>query len=81
MSIRSGPEVPGREVLLHVLRIESPSQEDDFLRPEEGSTLTLFTSNPTHRLRVGDEVRVEARLNAGPTGCRAVHQKFESVRK
>jgi hypothetical protein len=79
-SIRIEPGGLGTEVNLEVLGNESPSHEDDFIRPEEGSMLRLFSSNPSHELRVGDEVRVEARLNAGPTGSRAVLQKLEPVK-
>lgn len=78
-SIRPEPGGSGAEIHLRVLRNESPSLEDDFLRPEEGSILKLFTSQPTHEMRVGEIVRADARLNAGPTGGLAVLQKFEKV--
>ncbi len=80
-SIRTEPGGWGTEVALRVLSNESPNPDDDFLRPDEGSILNLFSSAPTPGMQVGDEVRAEARLNAGPTGGRAVLQKFEPVRK
>ena len=78
-SIRPEPSGWGAEVHLRVLRNESPSHDDDFLRPEEGSTLKLFTSEATQEMRVGETIRAVARLNAGPTGSRAVLQRFEPI--
>jgi hypothetical protein len=80
-SIRPEPGGWGAEIDLRVLRNESPSQDEDFLRPDEGSILKLFTSELTHGMRVGEIVRAVARLNAGPTGSRAVLQKVEPVKE
>ena len=71
----------GTEVELRVERNESPSQDDDFLRPKEGSILKLFTVDLTHEMRVGETVRAVARLNAGPTGSRAVLQRIEPLKR
>jgi hypothetical protein len=71
LSILPEPGGFGAEVQLRVLRNESPSPDDDFLRREEGSILKLFTSNATHKMQIGEIVRAMARLNAGPTDSRA----------
>ena len=79
LSIFPEPGGCGAEVQLRVEKNESPSHDDDFLRPEEGSILKLFASDLTHELRVGKTVRAVARLNAGPSGGRAVLQRVESL--
>ena len=81
LSILPEPGGWGAEVQLRVVRNESPSPDDDFLRPEEGSILKVFTSDLAHEIRVGETVRAVARLNAGPTGGRAVLQGVEPIKK
>ena len=80
-SISPEPGGWGAEVQLRVLKNESPSHDDDFLRPEGGSILKLFTSDLTHEIRVGEIVRAVARLNAGPTGSRTVLQRVEPIKE
>jgi hypothetical protein len=79
LAILPEPSGWGAEVHLRVLANESPSSDDDFLRPEGGSILKLFTSELAKEMRVGEIVRAEAKLNAGPTGGRAVLQKVEPI--
>lgn len=72
-AIRPAADGWGADVDLEVEENDSPRSEEDFLKPDLGSTMTLFTAE--HEcLRVGGRVRVEARLNAGPTGGRPVIQ-------
>ena len=77
-AIRPEPDGWGAEVHLQVEQNESPDPEADFLRPAEGSILKVFTPEPD-KIRVGQVVRAEACLNAGPTGGRAVLQSVEPV--
>ena len=81
LSILPEPGGWGAEVELRVERNESPRQDDDFLRPKEGSILKLFASDLTDDMRVGAIVRAVARLNAGPTGGRAVLQRIEPLER
>jgi hypothetical protein len=80
-SIRRAPGGIGTEVNLRVLSNESPDRDDDFLRPEDGSMLNLYSGVPTDSMPVGDVFRVEARYIARPTGGRAVRQKSEAIEK
>ena len=77
-SIRKESDGWGAQVELQVLQNESPSPEEDFLRPEEGSTMTAFLPDPAE-LKVGDVVRAAASLNAGPFGGRSVIQSVERL--
>jgi hypothetical protein len=81
VSIIPEPSGWGADVHLRVLKNESPKHDEDFLRPEEGSILELFMSDQTHDMRVGEIVRAVARLNAGPTGSRAVLQRVEPIKE
>lgn len=74
-AIRPEPDGYGAEVEIEVLSNESPSPDQDFLRPEPGSVLSAFLADP-ELLRIDAEVRVGACLVAGPRGGRAV---IESV--
>lgn len=74
-AIRPEADGWGAHVDLLVMRNESPSQDEDFLRPAPGSVLTAFSAEPKN-LKEGDLVRVRASLLAGPFGSRAV---LESV--
>ncbi len=75
-AIRPEPDGWGAEVDLEVVQNDSPSQDQDFLRPTPGSVLTAFFAEP-RRLHVGDLVRAQAALLAGPFGGRAVLQTVE----
>jgi hypothetical protein len=77
-AIRPEADGWGAEVDLRVDQNESPNSEEDFLRPAEGSILKLFASEPD-KIRVGDVVRAEAALSAGPTGERAVIRSVKKV--
>jgi hypothetical protein len=75
-AIRREPDGWGAEVDLEVDRNESPSSDLDFLRPAAGSVLKVFAAEP-EKLHVGDRVRIQASLAAGPFGGRAVIESVE----
>lgn len=74
-AIRPEADGWGADVDLVVLENKSLSKKNDFIRPELGSILTAFTSEP-EKLAVGDEVKVQATLRADAFGERTV---LESV--
>jgi hypothetical protein len=76
LAIRPERDGWGAEVDLEVVRNESESPEEDFLRPAAGSTVTAFAAEPA-RLQVGSRVRVQASLIAGPAGGRVVLESVE----
>jgi hypothetical protein len=76
-AIRPEPDGVGAEVEIEVLANESPSPDEDFLRPEPGSLFCAFLADP-ELLRVDAEVRVGACLVAGPGGGRAVIESVAS---
>lgn len=78
-AIRPEADGWGAEVDLEVEENLSASEDEDFLRPQPGALLTVFAAEPG-RLRVGDAVRVQASLNAGPFGGRAVLETVEPLR-
>ena len=79
-AIRPEPDGWGAEVELEVTRNETPAsrEADDFVRPTAGSTLKAFYAEPG-AIQVGDDIRAEARLNAGPTGGRVVLHAVEKA--
>ena len=76
--VRPGPDGFGAEIQLLVLENESSSSDRDFLRVAEGTSLPVFYSRPAG-VQAGDEVRVTASLNAGPSGGRTVIENLEPV--
>lgn len=70
-SIRAAADGQGYEVTLSVTANQTPSPEQDFLRPAPGSELTLFASEPPSAA-VGEACQVKARLLGGPFGQRAI---------
>jgi len=73
------PDGVGASVEIEVLSNDSPSEGMDYLRPAPGSMLTLFATEPG-ALSVGDLIRAETRLLAGPGGGRAVLQAVKILR-
>jgi hypothetical protein len=76
-AIRPEPDGYGAELELEVLANESPSPDEDFLRPAPGSRLKAFLADP-EQVKLDDEVRVLAVLVAGPRGGRAVIESVTS---
>ena len=70
-AIRPESDGWGARVEFEVLQNESPSEDEDFLRPTPGSVIDAFSAEPD-KLRVGELVRVDASLLAGPFGGRTV---------
>lgn len=68
----------GLNVEIEVSRNLSPVEDADFLKPQRGDRLTLFTAE-TPGAEVGQRVRVEARLLAGPSGGRIVLKRIEPL--
>jgi hypothetical protein len=79
-AIRPEPDGWGVEIDLQIDRNESESSPTDFIRPEPGSVLRVFAAEPGG-LSVGDVLRAETTLNAGPFGGRVVLRSFERVAK
>ena len=78
-AIHPEPDGGGAEEEIEVMGNESPRPDDDFLRPQDGSILKAFCSDP-NQVRVGELVRATAHLNASPRVGRAVLQEVEPVK-
>jgi hypothetical protein len=68
----------GHEIEIEVHRNLSRGRSDDFIQPAEGQSLILFAAK-TPAVAIGDRVRVQARLLAGPFGERAVLEKLDAL--
>jgi len=67
----------GFQLSLAVRANASPSAARDFVRAKPGETVRLFCLEAPEGVRVGDTVRVQAELLAGPGGGRVVLQQVE----
>ena len=72
------PASEGREIEIEVCRNLSRGRSDDFIQPAEGQSLILFAAQ-TPDVTIGDRVRVQARLLAGPFGERAVLEQLDPL--
>ena len=70
------PVNEGREIEIEVDRNLSRGRSDDFIQPAEGQSLILFAAQPPD-VTIGDRVRVQARLLAGPFGERTVLEHLD----
>lgn len=68
----------GMEVKIAVRKNVSANAEDDFLRCAPGDVVEL-TAPDAPDVRVGDAVRAQARLLAGPKGSRAILQSIRRI--
>jgi len=66
----------GHEIEIEVRRNLSRGRSDDFIQPTEGQLLTLFAAQ-TPDVTIGECVRVQARLLAGPFGERRVLEQLD----
>jgi hypothetical protein len=71
-------EGQGHEIEIEVHRNLSRGRSDDFIQPVEGQSLILFAAQ-TPDVAIGDRVRVQARLLAGPFGDRTVLEQLEPL--
>ena len=71
-------EGQGHEIEIEVSRNLSRGRSDDFIQPAEGQSLILFAAQ-TPDVTIGDRVRVQARLLAGPFGERTVLEQLEPL--
>jgi hypothetical protein len=71
-------EGQGHEIEIEVCRNLSQGRSDDFIQPAEGQSLILFAAQPPD-VTIGDRVRVQARLLAGPFGERAVLEQLDPL--
>jgi hypothetical protein len=71
-------EGQGQQIEIEVDRNLSRGRSDDFIQPAEGQTLILFAAQ-TPDVTIGDRVRVQARLLAGPFGERAVLEQLDPL--
>ena len=74
-AIRPEADGWGATIELLVAHNESPSEQDDFLRPAPGTVLNVFTAEP-EQLQVGKLIRAYVTLLAGPFGERTVLESF-----
>jgi len=77
-AINPASDGQGHEVEIEVRRNLSRGRSDDFIQPEEGQSLKLFAAQ-TPDVTIGDRVRVQARLLAGPFGERTVLEQLDSL--
>ena len=66
----------GTNVEIEVRRNLSPLADADFLKPNAGDRVVLFTPEAP-RVELGNQVRVQARLLAGPFGERSILERLE----
>lgn len=79
-SFTPSPDGRGGEVELEVLRNESPSPDEDFIRPEPGQPLLAWcTDLPSFPPE--SEVTVRLTFLGGPTGGRAVVRDMRKAKK
>ena len=71
-------EGQGHEIEIEVDRNLSRGRSDDFTKPSEGQSLHLFAAQ-TPDVTIGDRVRVQARLLAGPFGERTVLEQLDPL--
>ena len=71
-------EGEGHEIEIEVYRNLSRGRSDDFIQPAEGQSLILFAAQ-TPDVTIGDHVRVQARLLAGPFGERTVLEQLDPL--
>ncbi len=70
----------GHELEIEVHRNLSHGSSDDFIQPAQGQSLRLFATQ-TPSAAIGDRVRVQARLLAGPFGGRTVLEQLDPLSK
>jgi hypothetical protein len=68
----------GENVELEIQSNDTPQRNDDFLRPEPGSTLTAFSAQPLS-LEPGTIVTAALSLAAGPFAQRTVLRELRPV--
>jgi hypothetical protein len=76
--ITPASEGQGHEIELEVHRNLSRGRSDDFIQPVQGQLLRVFAAQ-TPEVAIGDRVRVQARLLAGPFGERTVLEQLDSL--
>ena len=79
-AVRPERDGPGRELDLDVTENRTHKADEDFLKPQPGASLTLY-STESDPLAPGDLIEVEATLLAGPFGERAVTQRVKRLGK
>jgi hypothetical protein len=77
-AIAPASEGHGHEIEIEVHRNLSHGRSDDFIQPAQGQSLHLFATQ-TPDVAIGDRVRVQARLLAGPFGERTVLEQLDPL--
>ena len=77
-AVKAASDGQGHDIEIEVCRNLSRGRSDDFIRPEEGQSLILFAAQ-TPDVTIGDRVRVQARLLAGPFGERNVLEQLDPL--
>jgi len=68
----------GSLVEIAVSRNLSPAEDADFLKSQPGDRVMLFTPEPPVA-KIGQRVRVQARLLGGPMGERPILERIEVI--
>ena len=71
-------EGQGHEIEIEVHRNLSRGRSDDFIQPAQGQSLRLFATQAPD-VAIGDRVRVQARLLAGPFGERTILEQLDAL--
>ena len=79
-AIHPEPDGWGADVEFLVEQNESTSLEEDFLRTAPGAVVNFFAAEP-EKLQVGELIRAEAALHAGPFGSRTVLEAVAHLQK
>jgi hypothetical protein len=77
-AIAPATEGKGHQIEIEVHRNLSRGRRDDFIQPVKGQCLNLFATQ-TPDVAIGDRVRVQARLLAGPFGERTVVERLDRL--
>ncbi len=72
------PDGQGYDVHLEIGENQSPNPDNDFLQPQSGDQLQVYTAEPGS-LIAGQHIRATLALAAGPFSERTILRKFESL--
>jgi hypothetical protein len=77
-AVEPASEGQGHEIEIEVHRNLSRGKTDDFIQPTQGQCLHLFATQAPD-VAIGDRVRVQARLLAGPFGERTILEQLDTL--
>lgn len=77
-AIAPASDGPGHELEIEVHHNLSRGERGDFIQPAQGQSMHLFAAQAPD-VAIGDRVRVQARLLAGPFGGRTVLERLDPL--